>query len=163
MKRPEQILVNLLKENELTIAFAKSVSCGMLAHKMGTIAGTSEVFTGSLVCYNECIKTGLLKVTKKMIAEKTSESQEVTDVMAKHLCKIIPADVCAAITGLAAPGGTETKSKPVGTVFYALCFKGKTYRMKKRFRGSPLYIREQACKSFFKFITKEVKANLKQN
>ena len=124
MKRAEHSLVDVLKKNKLKIAFAESMSCGLLTHKIGTISGTSEVLTGSIICYDECIKTGLLKIKKKLLQAHTAESQKVTDAMAKSLSKLMKADINVAITGLAAPGGSETKSKPVGTVFYSFMFKG---------------------------------------
>jgi nicotinamide-nucleotide amidase len=61
-------------------------------------------------------------------------------------------DVSAAITGLAAPGGSETKQKPVGTVFISVYFKRKLYRDKKKFNGSPLEIKEKACDEMFIYI-----------
>src|SRR6185436_17785343 len=104
MKRPEQILANTLKEKKLTIAFAESMTCGLAAHKLGTIRDTSDVFVGSVICYNENVKTNILKVSKKLIRKHTAESQKVTDALALNLCKIIKADIHAAITGLAAAG-----------------------------------------------------------
>jgi nicotinamide-nucleotide amidase len=159
MKRPEQILANLLKERGLTIAFAESMSCGLLAHKLGSIAGTSDVLMGSMVCYCEDVKCSALKVNKQLIKKHTAESQIVTDALAKNLKKLIKADIYAAITGLAAEGGSETKTKPVGTVFYSFLYKNKKYKLKKHFRGSPLQIKEKACAEFFKFMTKEIKEN----
>jgi nicotinamide-nucleotide amidase len=157
MKRAEQILANLLKEKKLTIAFAESMTCGLLAHKMGGIAGTSDVLMGSIVCYCEDVKYGILKVQKQLIKKHTAESQIVTDALAKNLKKLIKADIHAAITGLAAEGGSETKTKPVGTVFYSFIFKNKSYKLRKRFRGSPLEIKEKACAEFFKFISREIR------
>jgi nicotinamide-nucleotide amidase len=157
VKRAEQILVNYLKKNNLTIAFAESMTCGLISHKLGTISGTSDIFSGSIVCYNEKVKTGLLRVNKKLIAKHTAESQIVTDGLAKNLQKVISADVHAAITGLASPGGSETKLKPVGTIFYSCLFKGKLSHMKKKFNGSPLQIKEKASKQFFKFLLAELR------
>ena len=157
MKRPEQALANLLKERELTIAFAESMSCGLLSHKLGTVAGTSDVLIGSIVCYQPKAKIKILKVKKSLIKKHTAESQVVTDKLAKGLSKIIKADIHAAITGLSAAGGTETKAKPVGTVFYSFIYKNKLYKLKKRFTGSPLQIKEKACAEFFKFITRKIK------
>ncbi len=44
---------------------------------------------------------------------------QVTTALAKNLPKLIKADIHVAITGLASAGGTETKDKPVGTIFFA--------------------------------------------
>jgi nicotinamide-nucleotide amidase len=161
MRRAEQLLTNLLKKNKLTIALAESMTCGLAAHKLGTISGTSEILTGSIVCYSERVKTGLLRIKKLLIEKHTAESQKVTDALALNLSKIITADIHAAITGLAAPGGSESKSKPVGTVFYSIFFKGHLYRMKTKFNGSPLQVKEKACRRFFKFTTRILKSQLK--
>src|ERR1051325_1459132 len=110
MKRPEQALADLLKENELTIAFAESMTCGLAAHKLGTVPDTSEILMGSIVCYCEDVKCGILKIKKQLIKKHTAESQIVTDLLAKNLKKLIKADIHAAITGLASHGGTETKT-----------------------------------------------------
>jgi nicotinamide-nucleotide amidase len=157
MKRAEQVLANFLKERKFTIAFAESMTCGMIAHKLGTISGTSDILAGSIVCYSEDVKTGLLKIKKQLIAKHTAESQKVTDALALNLSKIIQADIHSAVTGLAAPGGSETKSKPVGTVFYSVLFKRRLFRMKIKFNGSPLEIKEKACEQLFKFIMKSLK------
>ena len=156
MKRPEQNLADLLREHKLTIAFAESMSCGLLAHKLGSVPDTSEVLMGSVVCYCEDVKCGILKVKKQLIEKHTAESQVVTDTLAKNLKKVVKADIHAAITGLASPGGSETKTKPVGTVFYSFTFRNKIHKLRKQFRGSPLEIKEKACAEFFKFICKEI-------
>jgi nicotinamide-nucleotide amidase len=157
MKRPEQILTEYLKKNGLSIAFAESMTCGLAAHKLGNTNGTSKVLRGSIVCYDETVKTTLLKVPKKLIEECSCESQEVTDALVKNLPKLMKADVYAAITGLAADGGSESKNKPVGTVFFSLRFKNKAFKLRKRFRGSPLEIKEKACAELFRLIIKKLK------
>lgn len=157
MKRPEQILTSYLKANGLTIAFAESMTCGLASHKIGNTNGTSKVLRGSIVCYDEKIKIELLGVPEKLIKKCSCESQEVTNLLSKNLKKIIPADVHAAITGLAADGASESKEKPVGTVFFAMRFKNKLYELKKQFRGSPLEIKEKACAEMFRFIRTELK------
>jgi len=143
--------MKVLKGNTLTIAFAESITCGMAAMKIGNISGTSEVFAGSIVCYDPKVKTGLLKVSSKMISDFSAESQQVTDALAKNLSELIRADVSAAITGLAAPGGSESKQKPVGTVFISVYMKRKMYRIKKKFNGSPLVIKNKSCSLLFSF------------
>ena len=161
MKRPVQLLADLLKKNELTIAFAESMTCGLVSHTMGTVSNTSDIFMGSIVCYCEEVKVSLLKVKKTLLKSYTAESQEVTDALALNLRRIVKADIHAAVTGLAAPGGSETISKPVGTVFYSFLFKGKLYRMKKKFNGSPLQIKKKGCDQFLKFLVHDLKDKLK--
>ena len=152
MARPPQILANHLKKNSLTIAFAESVTCGLVAHGLGNIIGASDFLKGSIVCYDEEVKINLLKVKQSLITKYTCESQQVTDELVKNLRFLFKADVYAAVTGLAAVGGSETARKPVGTVFYSAYYKNKFYRLKKQFHGKPLEIKKKACNELYRFI-----------
>lgn len=156
MKRSEQVLTNILKKKKLTIAFAESVTCGLATHKIGNTSNTSNVLMGSIICYHKKVKIDVLGVNRQLLKKYTAESQQVTDALATQLHKIIKADICAAITGLASSGGSESKNKPVGTVFYAVTIKGKLYRDKKIFKGSPLTIKKKACAYWYAFITQQI-------
>ncbi|MES2566890.1 MAG: nicotinamide-nucleotide amidohydrolase family protein [Bacteroidota bacterium] len=147
-------LIKHLKEKELTIAFAESVTCGLATQKLSNFKGTSDVLKGSIICYTPEVKKGLLNITNKCIKEFTCESKKVTDELAKNLSGIIKADLCAAITGLASPGGSETINKPVGTIFLSVFFKGKIHHISRIIKGSPLQIREKACLELYRFILK---------
>lgn len=145
-------LVRLLLKNELTIAFAESVTCGMAAHQLSTVIGTSSVLKGSIVCYHESVKKDLFKVPAGVIRKHTTESQQVTNLLVKKLATLIDADIYAAITGLAAPGGSETKTKPVGTIFFSVLYKRKLYTLRKKLTGTPTRIRKKACNNLYQFI-----------
>jgi PncC family amidohydrolase len=152
MKRIVNKLIKALKEKSLKMAFAESMTCGLAAHQLSTTPGTADVFAGSIVCYTPEVKCSLLHVSERKIKAYSCESKEVTEVLAKHLPKLIKADLYAAITGLASPGGSETPEKPVGTVFYTVLFHKKIYHERKRFRGTPLEIRKKACNSLYEMI-----------
>ena len=151
-KKINNDLVRLLLKNELTIAFAESVTCGMAAHQLSTVIGTSTVFMGSIVCYQESVKKDLFGIPAGIIKKYTAESQQVTDLLAKKLGKLINADIHAAITGLAAPGGSETKIKPVGTIFFSVVYKRKLHTLRKKLTGTPTGIRKKACNNLYSFI-----------
>jgi PncC family amidohydrolase len=151
MKRKVNQLVKYLKENELTIALAESMTCGLASHQLSTVKGTSEVLKGSIVCYDEEVKTSLCRVKPSLVKRYTAESQEVTDALAKNLCHCFEADVYAAITGLAAPGASESKAKPVGTVFFSVVYKNELHCLKKVFKGTPLEIKKKACRALYEF------------
>jgi nicotinamide-nucleotide amidase len=149
--------IKTLLKKKLTLALAESMTCGLAAHKLSTVKGTSDVLKGSIVCYNEDVKKTLLKIPAPMIKKYSCESMEVTGRLVKNLSGLIDADIHAAITGLASSGGSETKDKPVGTVFFCLK-KGTTfYKERKVFKGSPLQIREKACFYLYDMILKRLK------
>jgi nicotinamide-nucleotide amidase len=152
MKQPVQQLVEKLREQELTIAFAESMTCGLAAHTIGSVPNTSEVFMGSIVCYDAAVKKSLLKIPDAVVKKHTAESAEVTKRLARNLTRIIKADIHVAVTGLAAPGGSETKAKPVGTVFYAMQYCGKIYQQRVRYTGTPLQVKKKAVDGMFAFV-----------
>lgn len=154
-----QALGNFLQENKKTISLAESITAGLALHKLANIKGASEFLKGGIVCYQENLKISLLKVKAKTLEKYTAESQEVTEEMVKNLKNNIEADVYAAITGLASAGGSETKLKPVGTVFFAVYYNNHIYNLRKKFNGSPLQIKNKACNSLFEFILKNIKNN----
>ncbi|MBS1625254.1 MAG: nicotinamide-nucleotide amidohydrolase family protein [Bacteroidetes bacterium] len=145
-------LVQTLRKEDLTLALAESMTCGLAAHQLSTCIGTSEVLIGSIVCYSPLVKTSLLGISEKTIQKYTAESQEVTDQLARGLKKLIRADIHAALTGLAAPGGSETRDKPVGTVFISVLYQNKLYNERKRFRGSPTEVRKKASRALYQLI-----------
>ena len=152
MKRKANILIKKMKEKGLTLALAESITCGLTAMKLSSCIGVSDVLTASVVCYTPEAKMELLKIDGAIIEKCTCESQEVTDQMAEHLAKLIKADVYAAITGLASPDGSETKEKPVGTVFYAVRFNNKTHGFRATFRGTPLEIKTKAAVKMYDYV-----------
>ena len=156
MKALVKKLIKTLIEKKLTVAFAESVTCGLASNQLNSTPGTSEIFMGSIVCYNEKVKMNLLNVKPSLIKKYTAESQEVTDALVKNLPQLIDADIYVAITGLDADGGSETPEKPVGTVFFSYLYKGKIVRRRKKFDGSPLSIKKQACEEVYQLILDEL-------
>lgn len=155
----EELIKNFLEklsEKKLTVAFAESVTCGLACNELNLVEGTSKVLMGGIVCYNEKVKIELLKVDPQLIEKHTAESQEVTDALAKSLPTLISADVHVAITGLNADGGSESPSKPVGTVFFSLFYKGKLQQRRRVFKGSPQEIKKQAVEESYKMILEEI-------
>ncbi len=153
---PANRLVKTLKEKGLTLALAESVTCGMAADRLARFKGTSDVLAGSVVCYTPEVKCASLGVPKKLIDKYTCESMQVTEAMIGGLKKLMKADIYASVTGLASVGGSETKTKPVGTVFFCVRHGDKLYRERKVFRGTPLEIRKKACLYLYQMILDKV-------
>ena len=146
------LLVKTLCERKLTLALAESMTAGLASAKLSVYKGVADMFAGSVVCYTPEVKRKLLKVDEELINRFTCESQEVTDALAEKLSQLMKADIYAGITGLACAGGSETKQKPVGTVFFSIFFEERLYRERKLFRGTPSEIREKACDFLYEFI-----------
>src|SRR5438477_9168700 len=128
--KPVTTLVKLMQQKGLTISLAESVTCGMASHQLNVVKGTSNVFIGSIVCYDESVKVNLLKVKPGMLKKYTAESQEVTDTLAKNLSRYFKTELYASITGLATANGSVSSGKPVGTIFFSCIYKEKLFRQK---------------------------------
>lgn len=150
-------LVKLLQSRGMKLALAESMTCGEAASRLASVQGTSDVLLCSVVCYHESAKTCLLKVDPRIIKKHTAESQQTTDAMVKKLKRMMKADVYAAITGLASPGGSESKRKPVGTVFISVLHGKKLRHEKVKFNGTPSEIRTKACDLLYQEVMRAVR------
>jgi nicotinamide-nucleotide amidase len=116
-ERPiEEIVLDLCREQGLTLAAAESCTGGLIAVRLTGIAGASEVFRGGVVAYSDELKQAQLGVPEQVLAEHGAVSAQVAEAMAEGARRALGADVAVAVTGIAGPGGA-TPGKPVGLVF----------------------------------------------
>lgn len=141
-----------LRDKELTIAFAESVTGGMLISEFIKAKGVSDVLLGSIVTYAEEVKQKVLGVKRQTLKLYTAESQQVTNEMVLGLHKLLKAEMCVAVTGLSGQGASETKEKPVGTVFFSIYCKNKVEEFRQQFEGNGTGIRKQAADFIFQKI-----------
>lgn len=99
------------------IAFVESATAGRMCSEFSLTANSGEVLRGGISCYEVFIKEDIIKVPHDLIKEYTPESAEVTQSLAENAIVLFKSDVLVAVTGLTAPGGSETPEKPVGTMF----------------------------------------------
>lgn len=126
----------MLIGKKLTIAFAESATAGRLSAEFSMIDHAGQFLKGGIACYDAQLKQDLLQVDHTLIKTYTPESMEVTRAISLGLSRLIPADIHIGITGLTAPGGSETEGKPVGTVFiYATSKGGLAFSERLNFTG----------------------------
>lgn len=113
------VIGKLLKEKNLTVACAESCTGGLLSHLITAVPGSSAYFLGSVISYNNSVKTKTLKVKKSTIDSFGAVSEETVKEMVAGVLKMTGADVAIAVSGVAGPSG-GTKQKPVGTVWLAV-------------------------------------------
>lgn len=147
-------LIAALNENNLTIGFAESVTAGLVCCEFSKGINVSETLQGSVVAYTAEVKEKILRVKKETIDHYTAESKEVTEEMAAGLKNLYNVDIAVAVTGLANPGGSETKEKPVGTIFLCILMKEKRYHYRKVFSGSRDEILAQASSYILDALSK---------
>ena len=139
----ESVVLDVLRGKELTLSCAESCTGGSIASSLVSIAGSSDVFKGSVVSYWEEVKQGVIAVDEELIKEHGVVSEEVAVAMAEGVKKLIKSDCSISTTGVAGPdGGTE--ENPVGKVCIACCFNDQTIVNTYFFAGSRNKIIERA-------------------
>ena len=129
--------VNALIARKLKISFAESATAGRLASEFGLAKDSGEILLGGIVCYDVSVKCDLMKIPADLIEKFTPESAEVTRALAENLSSYFKSDIFVAITGLTAPGGSETAEKPVGTMFIHIITPYGYMSHREVFFGSP--------------------------
>lgn len=143
--RPENIELcgNLLKNEKLTIAFAESATAGKVMADFSLVENAGDFLKGGIVCYDASVKENILDVPHSIISEFTAESAEVTKAIALGLRTLLKADIHVAVTGLTSPGGSETPSKPVGTMFIHFLYRNMSKAHRVVFGGNKESINAQ--------------------
>ena len=114
----------LLRNGEYTLALAESCTGGLVSHNITTVPGSSDYFIGGVTAYSNQLKMALLNVNRKTLEKHGAVSPHTARAMASGVCKVTGADIGLSITGIAGPSG-GSEEKPVGTVYFALDFKGE--------------------------------------
>lgn len=146
----ETCIAKLLKGTGKTVSTAESCTGGSIAAMLTSVAGSSEYFLGSVVSYANSVKSGVLGVDEKIIAEHGAVSSECVAAMAEGVRKLTCSDFSIATSGIAGPGG-GSDAKPVGLVWigvssqkstetFSMVFKGDRKRNIERFAANALNI-----------------------
>jgi nicotinamide-nucleotide amidase len=113
----EQIVLRLCREKGWTLGTAESATGGLIAQRLTSVPGASEVFVGAVVAYSKALKTALLGVAPDLIDEEGVVSEAVALAMAAGGADRLRADVVVAVTGSAGP---DPGGAPVGTMVVAV-------------------------------------------
>jgi nicotinamide-nucleotide amidase len=112
----EELVLDLCREQSLTIATAESCTGGLVAARLTSVPGSSDAFLGAIVAYANEVKESALDVPAEVLREHGAVSAETAAAMATGARARVGADVGIGVTGVAGPGG-GTKEKPVGLVY----------------------------------------------
>jgi PncC family amidohydrolase len=138
-------VVKKLTKKKATISVAESITGGALAAAITDIAGSSKVFVGGVIAYDDEIKISQLKVDKKSIKKFTAVSEEVAKEMAVGARKKFNTDYAIATTGVAGPG--KAYGQKAGTVWIAIASKKEVFAIALSLSGSRDLIRHATIES----------------
>lgn len=114
----ESLVGRLLVQQGMTIATAESCTGGRLAAVLNAQSGASAYYMGSVVAYDNSVKTNILGVSPFTLDVDGAVSESTVRQMAEGVRTLLHTDYAIATSGIAGPTG-GTPDKPVGTVWIA--------------------------------------------
>ena len=134
-----------LKEKQLTVAAAESLTGGLFLGELTAVPGTSAVVKGGIVCYTNEVKEQMLRVKKETLAAYGAVSAECAKELAENVRELCKADIGISFTGAAGPDPLEGHEP--GTVFLAIARKDQeTVIHPLKMAGSRAGIRKRTVK-----------------
>lgn len=140
----EEVVLKLLKEKGWTLSTAESCTGGMLASRIVSVPGASEVFDRGFITYSNEAKIQELGVSQDTLDRWGAVSRETAEEMAMKLVEKTKTAAGLAVTGIAGPGG-GTPEKPVGLVYVAAALNGRVESVELNLRGERERIRTVSC------------------
>lgn len=108
----------LLKQSGLTISTAESLTGGLFASTLVSVAGSSSYFKGGTVAYQKEAKIHQLQIDEELLDHYGMVSKECAQAMAKNVRRLYQSDLGISFTGVAGP--EQMENKEVGTIFVAI-------------------------------------------
>jgi nicotinamide-nucleotide amidase len=133
-----------------SVAVAESLTGGLLAAALTSVAGASVVVRGGVVAYATELKTVLLGVPAGLLARHGPVHPEVAAAMATGVRQRLGATYGAATTGVAGPGPAE--GKPQGTVFIAVDGPGGAASAALQLAGDRRDVREGSVRAVLSLL-----------
>lgn len=147
------VVLQECRARKLRIAVAESCTGGLLAVRLTDVPGSSDVFVGGTVAYDNRVKVDELGVEQSTIDKFGAVSEATAVAMAKGAKRKFRADISVGITGIAGPGGGSA-DKPVGLVWIAV--EGPAARVKPFvFGGDRAEIRHRAAQAALSMIRRQ--------
>lgn len=144
-------LVGKLVEAGLTCATAESCTGGGVGSAITGVAGSSSVFWGGVISYDNSVKRDVLGVPQEILDGKGAVSSECAAAMSAGVRRLLKTDLAVSVTGIAGPGG-GTPEKPVGLVWFGVATAGGVHTERCLFHGDRAAIRAAAVDHALKML-----------
>ena len=140
------VVLDLCRAKDWHIGTTESCTGGMLGERITAIPGSSDVYVGGVVAYDDRVKTSALGVPAALIREHGAVSEPVARAMASGIRSVLGTDIGIGITGIAGPTG-GTPDKPVGTVWIATDVGGDVQATGRRYLGDREDVRRRSAQA----------------
>jgi nicotinamide-nucleotide amidase len=140
------VVLDTLRRADARLAVAESCTGGLLGARLTEIPGSSEVFVGGIIAYDNVPKMELLGVPQELLREHGAVSEPVARAMAAGAADRLSVATALSVTGIAGPGG-GSPAKPVGTVWFGCAYRGEVETRRVLFAGTRHEIRARAAQA----------------
>ena len=147
-----------LRARRARLAVAESCTGGLLGARITAVPGSSDVFAGGVIAYDDDAKRGMLGVPSELLEAHGAVSEEVVLAMMAGVRTTLGVDAALAITGIAGPSG-GTAEKPVGTVWLAATVGTATRSLKRVFPGDRGEIRARSAQAALDLLRRLIAAD----
>jgi nicotinamide-nucleotide amidase len=151
-------LGDALRARGWSLAVAESCTAGELAAEITAVPGSSEYFVGGVVSYADEVKERILGVPADVLATHGAVSEATCRAMLEGVRSRLGADVGAAITGIAGPGGGSPE-KPVGLVFCGVATPEGVWLRKMDYPGTRATVRRRATIATLSLLLRKVRSS----
>lgn len=154
------VLVERLKEHQLTLATAESLTAGLISAGIADVPGASAVLVGGAVTYATRAKHEVLGVDADLLSRHGAVDPDVAQQMAVGARKLYSADIGISATGVAGPSMQD--GKPVGLVYLGVSLRESDVRSERyavrrfEFTGSRDEIRHSAARAAWALVLEVV-------
>lgn len=128
-----QVVGKILSHQNKTICTAESCTGGYLAHLLTAVAGSSKYYKGTIVSYDNDVKSNLLNVHAETLKSNGAVSEQTVKEMLTGALLALKTDYGIAVSGIMGPEGGSVE-KPVGTVWLAVGSLDEMVTKKMHFR-----------------------------
>jgi nicotinamide-nucleotide amidase len=111
-------VVALLRELDLSVGTAESLTGGLVCGALTDVPGASTVVRGGVVAYASEVKADVLGVDRDLLAREGAVCEPVAAQLADGIRRVLGCAVGVSTTGVAGPDPAD--GQPVGTVFVGL-------------------------------------------
>ena len=151
----EEVVVKLLTERKLTVAFAESCTGGLISSRITDVPGASASLMYGVTSYSNEAKIKILGVNEDTIRKYGAVSSQTAEEMAAGIRKLNGTDIGLSVTGIAGPDGGSAE-KPIGLCYIGIAVGDKVEAHKFIFNGNRKRIKWSASSKALDLLRREL-------
>jgi nicotinamide-nucleotide amidase len=150
-----ELVLEAARSKGLRLAVAESCTGGLVGARLTEIPGSSDVFVGGVIAYDNAVKQEALEVPAAVLEQHGAVSEAAARAMVEGVTRRLQVLAAVSVTGIAGPGG-GSDAKPVGTVWIGSLVRGAGSTRRFRFPGTRHEIRARAAQAALHLLLRQM-------